>query len=65
MEKWREQRKEPWALVAGGSVDAGDGCSGSGLVYNAIMLPSALGHFSTLLPSRITVILQAAPESEF
>lgn len=48
MEKWREQRKEPWALVAGGSVDAGDGCSGSGLVYNAIMLPSALGHFSTL-----------------
>lgn len=65
MKKWRGQRTEPGALLTGGSVDAGDRCAVSGLVYNAVKLPSALRHFSTLLPSRITVILQAGSESEF
>lgn len=65
MKKWRGQRKEPGALVTSRSVDAGDGCAVSELVYNAVKLPSALGHFSTFLPLRITVILQAGPESEY
>lgn len=65
MREWRGQRKEPGALVTGESVGFWGWVCFSGLVQNAVKLPSALGHFSTQLPTRIRVILVARPESEF